>query len=127
MAYRFSQRSEKALENIHPDLNQVIRRSLKLSPLDFMIIEGLRSPTRQQELFKNGASRTLNSRHLTGHATDLAPLINKAIPWQDWSAFTVVAQAMKQSALELEIPIIWGGDWKMRDGPHFELPKGRYP
>ena len=29
---------------------------------------------------------------------------------------------------ELNVPIIWGGDWRsLRDGPHVELDRKRYP
>jgi peptidoglycan L-alanyl-D-glutamate endopeptidase CwlK len=92
------------------------------------VTEGRRTRARQQELLESGASRTMNSRHLSGHAVDLAPMENKRIPWEDWSAFAAVAGAMKQAAAELRIPLVWGGDWTtFRDGPHFELPREVYP
>jgi peptidoglycan L-alanyl-D-glutamate endopeptidase CwlK len=70
----------------------------------------------------------MNSRHLTGHAVDIVPWINRTIPWNDWQIFTLVAQAMKQAAQDLNIPLVWGGDWKtFRDGPHFELSREAYP
>ena len=76
----------------------------------------------------NGHSKTMNSRHLTGHAVDLAPMVNNRIPWDDWHAFAHVAKAMKQAAKAMELPLQWGGDWKnFRDGPHFELPRECYP
>ncbi|CBY25480.1 TPA: M15 family metallopeptidase [Yersinia enterocolitica] len=126
--FRFGQISEHNLRNIHPDLVLIVRRALTLSPLDFRVIEGVRSLERQRQLVRNGSSKTLNSRHLTGHAVDLAPLINNKIPWEDWQAFDQVAKAMKQAAQEMELPLQWGGDWKtFKDGPHFELPREVYP
>ncbi|WP_145573137.1 M15 family metallopeptidase [Yersinia mollaretii] len=118
--FRFGQISEHNLRNVHPDLVLIVRRALTLSTVDFRVIEGIRTAERQRQLVRNGSSKTLNSRHLTGHAVDLAPLINNKIPWEDWGAFHQVAKAMKQAALEMELPLQWGGDWKsFKDGPHF--------
>jgi len=128
MTWMFSKRSEEALKGVHPDLVQVVRHALSLSPVDFVVIEGLRTPARQQELLRSGKTRTLNSRHLTGHAVDVVPLIGGIIPWEDWSAFEQVSGAMKQAARASGVPLIWGGDWvTFRDGPHYELFRGTYP
>ncbi|MBS0054151.1 M15 family metallopeptidase [Yersinia sp. Marseille-Q3913] len=126
--FRFGQISEHNLRNVHPDLVLIVRRALRLSTVDFRVIEGLRTLERQRQLVRNGSSKTLNSRHLTGHAVDLAPIINNKIPWEDWGAFHQIAKAMKQAAQEMELPLQWGGDWKtFKDGPHFELPREVYP
>ncbi|EPS8492906.1 M15 family metallopeptidase [Yersinia enterocolitica] len=126
--FRFGQISEHNLRGIHPDLVLIVRRALTLSTVDFRVIEGVRTSERQRQLVRNGRSKTLNSRHLTGHAVDLAPMVNNQIPWEDWSAFHLVAKAMKQAAQEMELPLQWGGDWKtFKDGPHFELPREVYP
>ncbi|WLI78415.1 M15 family metallopeptidase [Kosakonia sp. H02] len=128
MSRLLTQRSEQALCGVHPELVRVVRRALELSPVDFIVIEGLRSQERQRELMQAGVSRTLKSRHLTGHAVDLAPWVNGTIPWNDWQAFTNVALAMKSAAQELNVSLVWGGDWKtFRDGPHFELSREAYP
>ncbi|EPX8764768.1 TPA: M15 family metallopeptidase [Yersinia enterocolitica] len=126
--FRFGQISEHNLRGIHPDLVLIVRRALTLSTVDFRVIEGVRTSERQRQLVRNGSSKTLNSRHLTGHAVDLAPMVNNQIPWEDWSTFHLVAKAMKQAAKEMELPLQWGGDWKtFKDGPHFELPREVYP
>lgn len=128
MTWTFSQRSECHLADIHPDLAKVVRLALQVSAVDFVVIDGLRTPETQQALVTAGASHTMNSRHLTGHAVDIAPWINRTIPWKDWQAFAMVAQAMKQAAQDLNIQLIWGGDWKtLKDGPHFELSREAYP
>lgn len=124
--FTFGARSDRNLRGVHPDLVRVVRRALQLSPVDFTVIEGLRTKTRQAELVAAGASWTLNSRHLTGHAVDIAPFIAGTVRW-DWPPFRVLAQAMKKAAAELDVPISWGGDWKVRDGPHFELSRKAYP
>ena len=125
--HRFGSISEKNLQGVHEDLRKVVRYALQLSPVDIRVIEGVRTMDRQRQLVRNGSSQTLRSRHLTGHAVDLAPILNRQIPWQDWELFNLVSLAMKKSAEELAIPIVWGGDWKMRDGPHYELCRKSYP
>jgi len=122
----FGKRSENNLLGVHPDLVRVARRALELSEVDFTVIEGRRTPTRQKALVEAGASWTMNSRHLTGHAIDVAPYIGGTIRW-DWPPFFKIADAFKQASKELDIPIVWGGDWKVRDGPHVELDRRRYP
>lgn len=122
-----SSRSRRNLDGVHPALVKVVIRALEISRVDFTVIEGLRTPARQAQLVRAGASRTLNSRHLTGHAVDLAAWVDGAIRW-DWPLYPLIADAMKRAAAELNTPIIWGGDWKsLRDGPHFELDRKAYP
>lgn len=126
--YTLSQRSQNNLNNVHQDLVRIVYLALTFSEYDFVVIEGVRSLIRQKELMKEGKSKTLNSRHLTGHAVDIVPLVNGVIPWQDWSAFESVSKAMKKAAYQLGISINWGGDWvSFRDGPHYELCRGAYP
>lgn len=134
--FNLSQRSEKNLLGVNPELVRVVRRAIQITQVDFMVIEGLRSAERQRELVTKGSSQTLNSRHLTGHAVDCAPLIAGAIPWNDQSKFKAVADAMFQAAKELGVKIRWGGDWnengrsddeRFYDGPHFELRRQEYP
>lgn len=126
-SFRLSVKSEAKLAGVHPDLVRVVRRALELSPIDFAVTEGLRTKERQAVLVKEGASRTMNSRHLTGHAVDLAPIIGGTISWA-WPPFHQLAAAVKQAAAELGVRIVWGGDWStFKDGPHFELDRKAYP
>jgi peptidoglycan LD-endopeptidase CwlK len=127
MSFRLSIRSRTRLTGVHPELVRLVEAAIAVSPVDFMITEGLRSPARQAALVKAGASRTLKSRHLTGHAVDVAALVDGAVRW-DWPLYGRVAEAFKAQARRLDIPIVWGGDWPtLRDGPHFELDRRRYP
>jgi peptidoglycan L-alanyl-D-glutamate endopeptidase CwlK len=127
MTYVLGARSLARLKGVHPDLVKVVQRALTYSPHDFLITEGLRTRARQQQLFNAGASKTLNSRHITGHAIDFAVLVAGKVRW-DWPLYGPVSDAFKKAAKELNVPIIWGGDWKtLRDGPHIELDRRRYP
>lgn len=122
-----SARSEKNLVGVHADLQQVVRLALTLTEVDFGVIEGLRTIEKQREYVASGASRTMNSRHLTGHAVDLMAYVGSEGRW-DWPLYHKIADAMKGAASQLGIPIVWGGDWKtFKDGPHFELDRKAYP
>ena len=125
MEYILGTRSRQRLSGVHPDLVAVVKRAIQITEQDFTVLEGVRNINRQRELFKAGKSTTMNSRHLTGHAVDLAPW---PIDWEDLSRFELVADAMKQASEELDVPVIWGGDWRtFYDGPHFELDRKVYP
>jgi peptidoglycan L-alanyl-D-glutamate endopeptidase CwlK len=92
-----------------------------------MVTEGLRTPQRQAALVRAGASRTKLSRHLTGHAVDVAALVDGQVRW-DWPLYPRIAAAFKAAAARQDTAIIWGGDWPtLRDGPHFELDRKAFP
>jgi len=127
MSFVLGSRSRARLKGVHLDLVRVVELALTYSPHDFTITEGLRSVARQRELKAAGASQTMNSRHITGHAIDFAVLVGGKVRW-DWPLYGQVAEAFKRAAKELNVPIIWGGDWKsLRDGPHVELDRRKYP
>ena len=124
MPYKLGTRSKQKLSGVHPDLIMVVTKAISISTVDFTILEGIRSVSRQRELYKAGKSTTMNSRHITGHAIDLAPW---PISWE-WEGFYPIADAMKEAAEDLDISIDWGGDWKsFPDGPHFQLSRKEYP
>jgi hypothetical protein len=116
---------------------------------------GRRTPERQAELMRAGATQTLNSRHLTGHAVDLVPIVDGNISW-NWTHFFPLADAIAHAGRAEGVPLIWGGAWgrlvqdwpqgsakqaqaayvaerraagrkPFLDGPHFELPVAVYP
>lgn len=120
-------RHDDRLLTIHPALADVVRRAAGSLPFGLMVVEGIRTSERQAQLVAKGASKTMNSRHLTGHAVDLAPVVDGEVRW-DWPLFAPMAAAMKRAADDLGVKLIWGGDWRtFRDGPHFELDRKAYP
>ena len=124
---KYSSRSLKNLKGIHPDLRRVIDRALQESPLDFIVIEGVRSEARQRELVASGASQTMNSRHLTGHAVDLLPIGPNGAEFA-WPLYHKLGPAVEAAAKAEGVAITWGGRWsKFKDGPHFELKRDVYP
>lgn len=129
MGFILSAKSEINLIGVNPDLVKLVRRALELTAVDFVVIEGKRTKERQRELVAAGKSRTMNSRHLTGHAVDVAALDKYKVSWS-LPLYRKIADAFKAASAELGIPIEWGGEkWApgFIDGPHFQLPTKDYP
>lgn len=134
---RLDARSITRLQGVHPDLVAIAKRAAEITVQPFIITEGLRTLERQKKLVAAGASTTLRSRHLTGHAFDVAAFIDMDgtgdytsgdnIRW-DWPLYKTISIIIKDAAKELGLPIEWGGDWRtFKDGPHFQLPWREYP
>lgn len=125
--FSLSPRSIQRMAGIHPDLFRVVQRAIQITEVDFGVTQGLRTIEQQRQYVAEGKSRTMNSRHLTGHAVDVVALVNGKASWS-MPDYAKIAQAFKRAAYELGVPIVWGGDWSsFRDGPHFELDRKRYP
>lgn len=147
-----SNTSKQRLVGLHPHLIKVVNKLCEIHKGDFMVVEGRRTLERQKELVRKGASQTMNSRHITGHAVDLAPLVNGKISW-DLKDYYPLAQSVWLASQATGIPIRWGGCWEeldgdfkgpteavrayasarkaqgrkaFIDGPHFELPSRLY-
>lgn len=115
------------LQGLHPDLVKVVLRAWDIAPGSFRVTEGLRTKERQKELLDAGATTTMNSRHITGHAVDIAAEVNGKVRW-DWPLYRNLAVVFKEAAKIEGVPIEWGGDWKsFKDGPHYQLPWRSYP
>lgn len=126
MTWAFGHRSRNKLTGVNPDLVKVCFRALELSPVDFGIICGLRTPDEQMKMVKKGASQTLHSKHITGRAIDFGVYVNGVYVNGDtpkeYKLYEQVADAFMQASRELKIPIVWGGSWKtLKDGGHIEL------
>jgi peptidoglycan L-alanyl-D-glutamate endopeptidase CwlK len=133
--FRLSNASLLRLKQCHPQLCVVVARAIQISQVDFIVGAGIRSIEEQRENVRKGVSKTMESKHLPqsdgmSHAVDLWPWVNGEIPWNEFSAFRRVAEAMLQAASELDVELLWGGDWdrdgdssdhEFIDGPHFEL------
>lgn len=153
MEFSLGKKSLSLLDGVHPDLQRVVKLAITLTDVDFTVLEGLRSKTRQKQLVASGASKTMDGRHLTGHAVDLGAWVNGTVSW-NWSHYYKLAEALKRAAKLLNVPIVWGGVWDKRlndlgdtkaavdvyvasrkqlgrqafiDGPHFELRREDYP
>ena len=143
MAYKLGEVSLSRLVGVHPDLARVVRRAISISKQDFSVLEGVRTPERQRQLYAQGRTApgpkvtwTLESNHFVnpktgfGHAVDLVPY---PIDWEGphrFPKFDAIAAAMFEAATIENVAIRWGADWNNNgkprergetDSPHFEL------
>lgn len=126
MTYNFGKTSLEKLSTVHPDLQKLFKEVITNSPYDFSITEGVRSLERQKELVAQKKSTTMHSRHLTGHAVDIAVIVDGKISW-DIRVYKDVTDHIKNIAKLMNISIVCGIDWKsFVDGPHIELDRTKY-
>lgn len=139
MTYAFGPASRSKMAGVHPDLIRVLERAITTSPVDFKVIEGVRTPERQRELYAQGRTKpgnvvtwTLKSNHFKqpdgyGHAVDLLPA---PYDWKDLAPFNAMAKAVLSAAKDLGVNVRWGADWDQdgnprekgeTDSPHFEI------
>jgi peptidoglycan L-alanyl-D-glutamate endopeptidase CwlK len=122
----FNERSLERLQPLDPALVELmmeVERRADEQGIDFEITEGMRDRARQAELVAEGASRTMNSRHLTGHAADIVILNPDGSANWDFDAYGPIADIAKEVAMEQGVDdFVWGGDWQnFRDGVHFQV------
>ncbi len=110
MSYHLGASSEAQLQGVNPQLVRCVRRAIAMSTQDFSVFEGVRSHARQAELYKSGASRTLNSKHLTGDAVDLVPYVAGRLQWQ-LPLSQQIAISMREAAQEFGVALRWGAVW----------------
>jgi peptidoglycan L-alanyl-D-glutamate endopeptidase CwlK len=115
----FTERDRAILDAINAQLALVVYLAAEKCPLRLDVIEGYRTERRQAELVRAGASKTMASRHITGHAVDLAPIVDGTVRW-DWPLYYHIAAAMRYAAVALDVPVRWGGVW---DTPLRDLPE----
>jgi len=99
------------LMKAHPDLRRLIEKVAET--WDLVVLEVARTPERQAELFAQGKSKTLQSKHLIqadgfAHAVDLAPM---PVDWNDLSRWSYFGGFCVATAIRLGLPVLWGGDW----------------
>jgi peptidoglycan L-alanyl-D-glutamate endopeptidase CwlK len=149
MSFKLSQRSLDKLEGVHPDMVKCVKSAIEYTKVDFGVICGMRTEEEQKELVAKGASKTMRSKHLTGHAVDLMAYVGSRASWE-LNLYDDIADAMAQASKEHNVPIKWGAAWSIGniaqwnsgmegamnsyidlrrsegkrpfiDGPHFEL------
>jgi peptidoglycan LD-endopeptidase CwlK len=119
-------------ERIQKVMNEAIKH------YDFTVLYGYRTPAEQFELFKQGRTLTNGVWKVTGKtvtqldgktkmsnhnsnpskAIDIAPF---PIDWNNIQRFLDMAKVVKEAAKTVGVEITYGGDWKMKDYPHFEV------
>ncbi len=125
--FSLSQRSLDRLQGVHPDLVRVVNHAITITDVDFGVLEGLRTLDRQKLLMAQGATRTMNSRHLYGCAVDLGAFVDGCLVWTP-ALYQKVWDSVRIAAGDENVPVTWGGSWlQFKDLDHFELPEKIYP
>ena len=112
--FKLSKRSLSNLEGVDERLVEVVRYAITVTKVDFGVIEGLRTVERQRELVASGASQTMKSKHLDGHAVDLMAYIGSRASWE-LNLYDNIADSIKAAAIDIEVPIRWGAAWHIHD------------
>lgn len=138
-----SKRSLDNLEGVHPSLVQLIKSAIVDTPVDFTVVEGVRTTKKQQEYYAQGRTKPgkivtysdgiiKKSNHQIkadgyGHAVDLYPYFDGKVQVDHKDTIKKLKQIsdhIKAKAKCMNINIVWGGNWKKPfDSPHFEIKK----
>lgn len=106
----FGTKSNNQLRTLDGRLQRLLIKAIKV--IDFSILEGHRSKSRQQELYDQGKTKTLNSKHLRypSLAVDIAPY-----PYpEDENGIRqlyMLIGIIRGLALSMDINIRSGSDW----------------
>ncbi len=126
-----NQRSKNNLKGVNNVLIEIVEKSVEIFNTKyneesyFVVTEGVRTLERQKQLLAENKSQTLDSYHITGHAIDVALFLNGKITW-NLKDYKKLADIIKQAAKDLGYDIVWGGDWKFKDGVHFQIDRSKY-
>ena len=109
---RFSRKSRERLKGVDPRLVLLLEEVVKY--FDIVVIEGKRSQERQNELVKQGKSKTKFGKHVLGMAVDIAPYdptVKGKIDWNARDDFHYLGGFVLGIACKMGINVRWGGDW----------------
>lgn len=116
----FGKRSVSNLSQCDKRLQKLFNEVIKKT--DCAVICGYRGKEEQELAFNAGNSplHYPNSKHnkIPALAADVVPW---PLDWNNYDSFHDLANVVKETAEELGIKISWGGDWKKKDRPHYEL------
>lgn len=113
MTFKLGKRSNERLEGVDERMQAVVRSAIGQSKQDFSVICGLRTIEEQRELVAKGASQTMKSKHIDGHAVDLMAYVNGG-RWE-LNLYDEIADAMKQAAIDCDVAVRWGAAWHIDD------------
>ena len=114
MAYKLSTKSQERLMGLEPELKEIVYEAIKVTKVDFGVIEGLRTEEKQKQLVESGASQTMKSKHLDGRAVDLMAYIGGRGSWE-LNVYDEIADAMKEASIKVDVAVRWGAAWTVTD------------
>ena len=114
MTFKLSKRSLSRLEGVNSDLGDIVKKAIKITTVDFGVVQGLRTIEEQKALVAKGASKTMKSKHLDGLAVDLMAYVDNRASWE-LSLYDEIADAMRQAAIDKGVGIRWGAAWTVKD------------
>jgi peptidoglycan LD-endopeptidase CwlK len=112
VSFRLGASSEANLVGVHEGVVAVVRKAILITDIDFTVHDGLRTLLEQKKLVASGASRTVDSYHLTGDAVDLVPYVNGKLRWET-ALCNEIARAMLEASGQLGVRLTWGRVWDM--------------
>tara|TARA_R100000935_G_scaffold51357_1_gene77777 strand:+ start:1209 stop:1667 length:459 start_codon:yes stop_codon:yes gene_type:complete len=119
MTFKLSTRSQDRLIGVDERLVAVVQGAIHLTKVDFGVICGMRTLKEQQELVEKGASQTMKSKHLNGLAVDLMAYCGSRSSWE-LNLYDDIADAMSESARDVDVPIRWGAAWTVSNIAHYQ-------
>lgn len=122
---KFGAQSKAALAQAHPELQRLFAEVIK--EIDCKVLDATRGKAAQELAFNKGNSKAhfgeSPHNYVPAIALDVVPW---PLDWDDLKSFRALGKVVKAKAVELDIPISWGGDWKsFKDYPHYELSPWR--
>ena len=116
MSFKLSARSLTRLNGVDTDLQEIVKKAIHITKVDFGVTCGLRTLEQQKKLVSAGKSQTLKSKHLEGKAVDVVAYVGSDISWE-LNLYDDIADAMRQAALELGLfpDLRWGAAWHIDD------------
>ncbi len=104
---RFGKASKANLEGVDKRIIKVLDEVIQ--HFDFTVLEGRRTYARQEQLVKDGSSKTMKSKHLNGAAVDIAPW---PIDFSNTERFCYLAGFVMGGAKKRGYNMRWGRDWR---------------
>lgn len=140
--YKLSNTSKTRRDTLRYPVRMLIDRVIKKSPHDFGIPEygGRRTIEDQEHLYAIGrtiqldrdpVTWTKDSIHFKGMAFDIYIYDEHGACWDCLGKYEEVANLIKSEFKQMVKEghfcnceqLIWGGDWKKKDRPHFQVTK----
>ncbi|GHU27457.1 hypothetical protein FACS1894152_4110 [Bacilli bacterium] len=110
----FGEKSEQLLNTVADELSGLAHNVIKISPIDFAIVEGFRTEEKQKELYDAGKTKTLNSKHCVGRAIDVVPCLNYRPNFEMINSCCFIVGLFyalaKQNNLKIRVGAIWDGE-----------------